>query len=200
MNYDKIILELMSRVQVLEEQMIEVKGELASQKYDEADDSVEEVDGESGEFTRSQARDKAMKIIQSKFPDYLVEKASRREGSGIKIVKSDAKANKAIIIKFFHSKTYEHRLGFEHAWHTINLNEIIGTIYDYCIFSIADKNGDWNFLLYQPDELGMYRDENRSANSELLHLYFVIKDGKATEVRENTVDVTDHLNNWGVLK
>lgn len=201
MNYDKIILELLSRVQILEEQMVDVKNDLTSCKYEENEDDIDEAKNELGDFTRSQAREKAMKIIQSKFPDYLVEKASRREGSGIKIIKSDAKAKNAIIIKFFHSKTYEHRSGaFEHAWHTINLNEIIGTIYDFILFSVSDKNGDWNFLLYEPDELGIFRDENRSANSELLHLYFVIKDGKATEVREKTIDVTNHLNNWNVLK
>lgn len=202
MNYDKIILELMSRVQILEEQMREVKGELQSYKRDaDYEDGFEESDNEQGEFTRSQARDKAIKIIQTKFPDYFVEKASRREGSGIKVIKSDTNSNKAIIIKFYHSKTYEHRSGgFEHAWHTVNLHEIIGTMYDYCLFSVADKNGNWNFFLYEPQELGEYRDENRSANSDLLHLYFVVKDGKATEVREKTIDVTDHLNNWDVLK
>lgn len=200
MNYDKIILELLSRVQILEEQMAEVKSELAN-RYDEHEDDDEEDVARQGEVTRSQAREKAIKIIQSKFPDYLVEKASRKEGSGIKVIKPDIDSKRAIFIKFFHSKTYEHRTGaFEHAWHTVNLNDIIGTYIDYCMFSVLDKNGNWNFLIYEPDELGLYNEQNRSAKSELLHLYFVIEDGKAKEVRENTVDVTDHLNNWDVLR
>ncbi len=199
MNYDKIILELLSRVQTLEEQMAEVKSELAN-RYDEHEDDDEDV-ARQDEVTRSQAREKAIKIIQSKFPDYLVEKASRKEGSGIKVIKPDIDSKRTIFIKFFHSKTYEHRTGaFEHAWHTVNLNDIIGTYIDYCMFSVLDKNGNWNFLIYEPDELGMYNEQNRSAKSELLHLYFVIEDGKAKEVRENTVDVTDHLNNWDVLR
>jgi len=199
-NYDKIILELLSRVQTLEEQMAEVKSELAN-RYDEHEDDDEEDVARQDEVTRSQAREKAIKIIQSKFPDYLVEKASRKEGSGIKVIKPDIDSKRAIFIKFFHSKTYEHRTGaFEHAWHTVNLNDIIGTYIDYCMFSVLDKNGNWNFLIYEPDELGLYNEQNRSAKSELLHLYFVIEDGKAKEVRENTVDVTDHLNNWDVLR
>lgn len=199
MNYDKIILELLSRVQTLEEQISEVKAKLATHA-DDYEDEVDQCDGQD-EVTRSKARDKAIKIIQSKFPDYFVEKASRKEGSGIKVIKSDATSKRAIILKFFHSKTYEHRTGgYEHAWHTINLDDIIGTYIDYCIFSVVDKKGDWNFLIYEPSELGIYNDENRSANSELLHLYFVIENGKAKEVRENTIDVTDHLNNWEVLK
>lgn len=196
MNYDRIILELMSRVQNLEEQLVEVKNELAYRK----DEDFEELDNEQEEFTRSQARDKAIKTIQSKFPDYLVEKASRKEGSGIKVIKSDKNSKKAIIIKFYHSKIHEHKGGLDHAWHTINLDEIIGSIYDFCLFSVVDKNGDWNFFIYEPDELGFYRDENRSTNSELFHLYFSIKDGKAIETRENNIDVTEHLNNWHVLK
>lgn len=201
MNYDKIILELMSRVQNLEEEIVEVKDELKSLKYKDFGDGIDDTDNEQEDFTRLQARDKAMKIIKSKFPDYFVEKASRKEGSGIKVIKSDKNSKRAIIIKFFHSKIYEHKSGtFDHAWHTINLDEIIGSIYDFCLFSVVDKNGEWNFFIYGPDELGLYRDENRSTNSELFHLYFSIKEGKATEIREKTIDVTDHLNNWNVLK
>lgn len=201
MNYDKIILELMSRVQTLEEQMVGVKAELADLKDDEFENSVDESDNKQGDFTRSQARVKAMEIIKSKFPDYIVIKASRNEGSGIKLIKPDINCKKAIIIKFFHSKTYKDKPeDIEHAWHTVSLNEIVASIYDFCLFSIVDKNGDWNFLIYEPDDLVEYEDVNRSADSELFHLYFTVKDGKATEIRENTVDVTDHLNNWNVLK
>jgi len=67
------------------------------------------------------------------------------------------------------------------------------------MFSVVESNGNWNFFIYEPDELGMYYENNRSSDNEILHLYFVVKDGKAIEVRENTVDVSDHLNNWHVL-
>ncbi|KLU63627.1 hypothetical protein DEAC_c44750 [Desulfosporosinus acididurans] len=46
----------------------------------------------------------------------------------------------------------------------------------------------------------MYRDKNRSRDNGVLHLYFVVNNGTAKEVREDAVDVTDHLNNWDVLK
>lgn len=99
MNYDKIILELLSRVQVLEEQMADVKTELASR--DDYEEDANEGDYGHGDITRSQARDKAIEIIQSKFPDYVVDKASRKEGSGIKVHKPDAK--RPLIIKFYHT-------------------------------------------------------------------------------------------------
>jgi hypothetical protein len=48
--------------------------------------------------------------------------------------------------------------------------------------------------LLEQEEIGMYYDEHRTnSNNEILHLYFVVKNGKATEIRENTVDVSDHL-------
>lgn len=199
MNYDRIILELMSRVQTLEEEMEEVKSKLSKRNQILEDEENEE--GEQEDYTRSQARNEAIKIIKSKYPDYFVDKASRKEGSGIKIIKPDAGSKRAIIIKFFHSKTYEHRSGdLEHGWHTVKLEDIIGTYIDLCMFSIVDSEGNWNFFMYEPAELGIYNEENRANKSDLLHLYFVVKDGKGLEVRENTVDVTDHLNNWNILK
>jgi hypothetical protein len=197
MNYDKIILELLSRVQVLEEQMADVKAELASRADYEED--IDEEDYDRGDITRTEARDKAIEIIQSKFPDYIADKALRKEGSGIKIYKPDAK--RPLIIKFYHSKSFEHRSSsYEHSWHVVRLNDVIGTIIDLCMFSYVDSNGNWNFFIYEPDELGIYNKENRSGYSDILHLYFVVKDGKAYEVRENTVDVSDHMNNWDMLK
>ncbi len=200
MNYDKIILELMSRIQSLEEEVVKIKTQLVS-RSDDLETEEDELDKVQGEYTRLEARNKAMKIIESIFPDYLAEKASRREGSGIKILRPDVDSKRPLIIKFFHSKTYEDRSGeFEHAWHTVNIADILGTIFDYCMFSVVNSKGEWSFLLYEPDELAIYNEENRLTKSDVLHLYFVIKDEKAFEVREKTIDVSDHLNNWNVLK
>lgn len=197
MNYDRIILELLSRVQILEEQMANVKAELHSRDHDSEDETVDE--NELSDFTRSQARDRAIKIIKSKYPDYFVEKASRKEGSGLKVHKPDS--NRSLIIKFYHSKTFAHRSNdFEHGWHVVRLNDVIGTVIDFCMFSLVDSKGNWNFFIYGPDELGMYYDENRNSDNDMLHLYFVVNDDKAIEVRESTVDVSDHLNNWDILK
>lgn len=194
MKYDKIVLELLSRIQVLEEQMVELKTEIASHE--------DYVSGyEEEEITRSQARAKAIEVIQNKFPDYLADVASRKEGSGIKVFKPDVDAKRPLIIKFYHSKSFKHRSGsYEHSWHVVRLNDVMGTIIDLCMFSYLDSNENWHYFIYDPNEIGMYRDENRSGDEEILHLYFVVKDGKGLEVREGTVDVTDHLNNWGMLE
>ena len=160
------------------------------------------VDDGVGSYTRAQARSKAIETIKEKFPDCIVERASRKEGSGIKIIKPGANSTRAIIIKFYHSRTYAHRdiITNENSWHVLNLGEIIGSIYDYVLFSSIGQDGNWNFFLYTPEELGIYREEHRSSDSDFLHLYFFVNGNQASEIREETVDVTDHLNNWDILK
>ena len=201
MNYDKIILELLSRVQELEEQMEIVNDKLLKLKT--LNNNGEDIDqGDTqGDITRTKAREEAMKIIRTKFPEYIVEKASRNEGSGIKIIKPGIEEERAIIIKFFYSKTYDKNSdGIEHAWHTVNLDDIIGSFIDFVMLSVVDKNGNSNFLIYKPSELGLYSEKYRSKPSEQLHLYFYIENDKAFEIRENKGDVSDHLNNWSVLE
>ncbi len=194
MNYDKIILELLNRVQCLEEQMAELKAEPLTdndcfRKDASPRDSVIE-------YTRTQARDKAIEIIQSKYPDYIVTKASKEEGNGIKVMKPNSK--EPILIKFSHSKCFPHRSeNFEHGWHVVRLNDV--TAINLFIFSLADSEGNLNFFIYTPDALAMYYDEYRSSENEILHLYFVVKEGKAQEAKENTIDVSNHLNNWDIL-
>jgi hypothetical protein len=197
MNYDRIILELLDRVKSLEEQVEEIKSEL----YENDDSEAQE--NEQGTFSRKDGRQKVMDLIKEKFPDYAVSKAPRNQGSGI-IVNT---TNKTIVIKYYHSRTYKKNSGVEHGWHSVDLDEIIGKIFDLCIFSVIDPKGILNYLIYEPDELGKYADTHRSGRtildapiSNILHLYFEIKDGKAMEIREDPVDVSDHLNNWNRLK
>ncbi|MNW28054.1 hypothetical protein D3C74_48630 [compost metagenome] len=198
MNYDRIILELMNRVQMLEDAMITMQSRVTLLENDNCEDLDEGEVFEQDEVTRSQARDKTIGIIKNKHPDFIVEKASRKEGSGIKIHSPNSK--KPIIIKFYHSK--EHRTGdLEHEWHVVRLNDVIGTVIDYCLFSFVDLSGNWSYFLYEQDEIGMYYDDHRpNSSNDILHLYFVVNNGKATEEREEVVDVTDHLNNWHILK
>ena len=34
--------------------------------------------------------------------------------------------------------------GIEYAWHTVNLDDIIGSFIDFVMFSVVDKNGNSN--------------------------------------------------------
>lgn len=184
MNYDKIILELLSRVQDLEVDVDMLKSRLI--------ESGEEPSEDGGGVTRAEARDIAIKEIEKRFPDYVVQKALRKDGSGILLHLPDCK--QPYKIKFYHSKMHERGSG----WHTVNLDDVMGLA--YCMFSLVDNDGNWYFFIYGTDEIGEYRDKYRTdKNSDLLHLYFSVKAGKAIEDREGTIDVTDHLNNWKIL-
>lgn len=194
MNYDRIILELMNRVQVLEQQVAEIQASIGDEN------PASQGAGDGSDVSRSEARDKAMDSLRKQYPTYLVEKASRKEGSGIKLIKSQPGFEGAVIIKFFHSKMHGDPARGGHGWHVVNVDEVIGTMIDFVMFSVVDLDGNWSFLIFKPSELGEYRDKHRSGDSEWLHLYFAVRDEKAVELREDVVDVTDHLNNWGVLK
>lgn len=199
MNYDKIILELMTRIQSLESDVADLKIQVHN-RYEEdmEDDTIDEMEVQD-EYTRSEARQRAMEIIEEKFPEYIVSKATRSEGSGIKVFKPDAK--KPLFIKFYHSKSFKHNTGkSSNGWHVVRLNHVIGTVIDLCLFSMVDENDNWNYFIYEPEELGMYNDENRSNRRDVLHLYFSVQNGRATEIREEPIDVTDHLNNWDILQ
>lgn len=187
MNYDKIILELLSRVQNLEEEVAKLRSEREAPAPEEDGESEEE-----GGVTRTRARDMAIAELKKRFPEYVVEKAPRRDGSGILIY--TPKSRQPYRIKFYHSRVYPGG----HGWHVVRLDEVMDL--SYCIFSLLDESGGWHFFLYGTDELGAYRDEYRAdKDDDTLHLYFSVQDGRAAESRESTVDVTDHLDNWDVL-
>jgi hypothetical protein len=196
MKYDGLIIELFGRVQQLEEQMAEVRNLIAGCRQDDDEEIDSEIEEER--YTRTEAREKTMEIIRGMYPDYLVDKAPRSSGSGITVHRPHDK--KPLIIKFYHSRTFKNQSDkFEHGWHVVRLKEVIATTFDFCIFSLVDSHDNWNFFIFEPEELGMYKDEHRSREGNVLHLYFSVQGDSAFEVREKTVDVTDHLNNWGVL-
>ncbi len=200
MNYDRIILELMNRVQLLEEKVLTHDDWIHSRN--DNDEETEEIeDNTKGSYTRKQAREMVIDIIQRKFPNYLVTTASRKEGSGIKITKPDLKYKRPILIKFYHSRSFTHKSGEnEHGWHVTKLTDVVGTNVDYCLYSMVDSNDTWSFFIFESEQIGQYHDENRADDGNALHLYFSVQNGTAKELREGTIDVTSYLNNWEKLK
>ena len=189
MNYDKIILELLSRVQNLEDEVDKLKGMALSPEAELAAEAEEN----GGGITRSQARDYAISQLKARFPEYVVQKAGRKDGSGILLNLPGHKV--PCKIKFSYSRVYQTK----NSWHSIRLSEVMDEV-SYCLFAVAEDDGTWHFFLYGTDELLAYSENHRlDPSAETLHLYFHVEDGKAVERRETPVDVTDHLDNWDVL-
>ncbi|MCL1819241.1 MAG: hypothetical protein FWG36_01145 [Oscillospiraceae bacterium] len=204
MNYEKIILELMGRIQDLEGSVKSLDQRLLLVEEENVLNTDLETDGQ-GKFTRSQAREVTIEKIQEIFPDYFPSKASRNEGSGIKLSKPDSP--RPLIIKFNHSRGYPLEPGlsdqsgdYERGWHIVRVSEVVGSIYDLCLFSMYDSDGNWNYFLFSPDELGIYNEENRQNHGDELWLYFSVQGNHAYELREGKIDVTNHLNNWKLIE
>ncbi len=185
MNYDRIILELLDRVKSLEEQVEDIKSALVDE------DANEVGDGTNDTLTRFYARERVMKEIADRFPDYTVSKASRAEGNGIRL--QTLNRIEPYRIKFYHSKLHERG----HAWHSINLDEIVDI--SYVILSMVDADNQFQVFVFTSEELLRYEDNNRKGSENILHLYFTVNGNKATEIRETHIDVSEHLNNWDVL-
>lgn len=185
MNYDRIILELLDRVKSLEEQVEEIK------HTREIDEFLEENEDTNEGLTRFHAREKVMKEIEERFPDYAVFKASRADGSGI-LLHTD-KRLEPHRIKFYHSKL--HARG--HAWHSIKLDEISRV--SYVILSMLDNNNKLQVFIYTSEELLLYEEEHRKMHEDMLHLYLTVNGNQAIEIREEYKDVSEYLNNWEVL-
>ena len=208
MSYERIILELMGRIQSLEETAVALDQRISLIECEE-DEHIESDSVSSTEkITRTAARNEAIARIQELDPDYIVEKAKRNEGSGIKVCRYELDAKPTVIIKFYHSKIYQPDSGlvkqpdgYEHGWHIVRLNDIMNSIYDLCLFSMCDTNGKWHFFLFSPAQLGIYRDENRAnAKDDELWLNFSVQGDSVYELREKKVDVAKHYNNWDVIR
>ena len=192
MNYDKIILELMTRIQSLEQVVSELLQKMSAIELN--DEPREEG---KRKFSRSYARHIAIEKIKELYPEYESEKALRIKGGGILVNKPGFPQK---IIKFSHSRTFQHQEGwFEHGWHSVLIDEVLYGIYDLCLFSMYDSKGEWHFFLFKPDDISEYSKKNRSGGGNELHLYFSVQGGNAYELREKKVDVTEFYNNWDLI-
>jgi hypothetical protein len=199
MNYEKIILELMGRIQTLEETTEALDGRLRDLEWSGEAKGVEmNISNELDSITRNQARERTMEQIRKLDPDFIVEKAARLKGGGILVHKPDGSTQ---IIRYSHSKPHSRSAdnSIKFGWYTVAIDEIMDGIYHLCLFSLVDASGKWHYFMFTPDELGMYNETHRSTTSDTLHLYFSVQGDKAFEMREEKNDVTAHYNNWSAI-
>jgi len=199
MKYENVILELMSRIQNLEESIKKLDQRLAF--YETGDEVIKDNNYgciNKSKYTRTDARNRAIEIIQNLFPDFKVEKAKRSDGSGIKIVNMET--NDIRLIKLYHSKSVLNRSGgYEYGYHFVRLEELSKINPKFCLFSIIDIQGRWHFLIFNTADVFDYYEKKKYENYEL-QLYFSIQGDRAFELRgEEDENVTEHLENWKIL-
>lgn len=189
MNYDKIIIEMLGRIQSLEEQVSSLM-EKGSQKDE---DSVIEAK-ESG---RKLSRLEIIKILSEKY-GLNARKGNRSEGSGVVI----SKAGKSYNIKTSYSRSY-----FDYVddvicagWHTLLEKEIENDGFSFFIFVVEDAEHKYHYFIFKREDITKEFDYKVYDANRKLHFYFRVKnDGSPVELREEERDMSAFYNNWDIF-
>jgi hypothetical protein len=195
-KYEKILVELYYRIKNLEKDVEKLKTAVVMQNTKSKEPRDVATADDDTKNRRAQSRNNAMDALRRRLPDYIVMKAIRQEGGGIKIV-SRYDSVKPVLIKFSYSKCY-HKREIEHSWFTIQLNEIDGVV-DYCLFAMLSSNNEWQYFMFRTAELVDLCRAYHENDGNNVHLYFAIEEGEAFEIRYDRANVTRNWNNWDIL-
>lgn len=194
MNYDTILVELIIRVKKLEEELNNLKQSIYSDNT-HIDRGALEYDSQT--FSRVQAREIAMEHLARLLPDYSVQKSTRQEGGGIKLVSRFDDAMPPVLIKFSYSKCHKKK-NEDHSWFTLQLSELEENI-DFCIFAMLDINEEWHYFILSRDEVIDFCKTYHAPDGDKIHLFFTIEDGQAFEIRYDKISTSWCWNNWGAF-
>jgi len=197
MNYETIILELMGRVQILEQKMKEMEGQTeAFEKLIEEND-FEEQDREM-KITRSVARKHVMDNISRKY-DYLnVQKGNRAKQADIIVtISSGDNKGEELFGKFYYSKSFH---DFPSGWHTLKESDLEKEHIKFHIFTVSFENKFHNFI-FSTEELKQYVLNKPKDSSDQYYFYFHIKEGgnKIVDDRDGEKDVHRYYENWNLF-
>jgi hypothetical protein len=198
MNYETIILELMSRVQTVEQKVknLEEQNEkykvliedLKDKDFDEQDEDIK--------VTRSVARQHAMDMIKKRYEFLDVKKGNRATRADIILtVNSDKKKGKQLLGKIYYSKSH---WDFPAGWHTVKETDLENDQLDFHIFSVSYENKFYNFL-FTHEELKQYVKKKAKDSSDQYYFYFQVVDGKKIENRDGERDVQLNFENWDLF-
>jgi hypothetical protein len=204
MNYETIILELLSRVQNLEQKatlleqkiiVLEQKNEKVISITEEDDRDIEEQDEET-KVTRSIARQHAIDMIKSRYGYFDVQKGNRAvKADLILTVKEGKQKGKKLLGKFYYSKSH---LDFPSGWHTVKKADLENNHLDFHIFTVSYENKFFNFL-FTHDGLKQYVQKKMMDSSDQYYFYFQVVDGKKIENRDGERDVHPYFENWDLF-
>ncbi|MEG0332523.1 MAG: hypothetical protein RR437_08210 [Clostridium sp.] len=201
MNYDKIILEMLTRIQELEEKIayledkVDFIGEVDCDTEDEDKTNVND-ENSSG---RSLARNEIIKILRDTY-GYKARKANRAEGSGI-VISDEIDSYR---IKISYSRNYSERIDEEtlcRGWHAISSDEILSEEIDYFICIVEEEGEKFHYFIFEREDLINEFADNGFESRNKLHLYLnVRKDGTVVENRGEEKNIIKYYNNWDIFK
>lgn len=199
MNYDKIILEMLSRIKDLEEKVSmlqDYQQELQNKDEDEikTDLLTEKAPKESG---RTLTRKEIMNILEEKY-GFNTRIGNRAEGSGIVISKNGESLN----IKVSYSRSYINNEEILcSGWHTLFEEEINNPALSYFVFVVEDEEGKFHYFIFKREDLiNEFEDKVYDVTGKF-HFYFRVKhDGSPIESRDIEKDMKTYYDNWEVFK
>ncbi len=203
MNYEKIILEMLSRIKDLEEKVDMLQDYMNAQENNE-DDENEELDSENltqkkKESGRKLSRQEIMRILKEQY-NFNVRKGNRSEGSGIVATRNGKSYN----IKVSYSRSYFDYVNEEvicSGWHTLFEKEINNPDFKFFIFIVADAEQKFHYFIFRREDIIKKFDYKVFDANNKWHFYFrVMKDGKPLESREIEKDMSAYYNNWDIFK
>lgn len=190
MNYEKLMLEIFSRVKELEEKVESLEEKLESLKLDNKNEDEED----NSKITRSISREYVINKLGENNSNLIVDKANRAMGSGIVI--KDKDTNKTLKFKFNHSKS--HNKAVASGWHTVNEEELINNDIDGFIFNLEYKKDFYTFI-FTTSELKEYVKNKEKDMNNNYHFYFKVQNGMAVDFRDDEVDVLKYLSRWNLI-
>lgn len=216
MNYESVILELLSRIQILEKKVevlelrdTEEKNE-TSKEIELEDEQEQETVLENGKkISRSVARELAIHQLRHLNKDFAFEVANREDGSGIVAKSKDGKQK--FIIKFLFSKSFvdgnsvvSNGERLPHSWHTLTREDVQNDKFDFFLFSCFVKEdihqGDpFKWFMFSKDEIRQYVKSKITDSTGKYHFYFVDDSGlsrsrglRIIETREEIQNVSEY--------
>ncbi|MDT2812656.1 hypothetical protein P7H33_06820 [Vagococcus lutrae] len=199
MNYDKIILEMLSRIKDLEEKvnMLEDYHQEQQNKDEEEIEVTSSKNKERKESGRTRTRKEIMSILKENF-NLNTRIGNRSEGSGVVILKEEENKN----VKVSYSRSYiSNEDVLCSGWHTLFEEEIENTDLSYFVFAVEDEESKFHYFIFAREDLiNEFEDKAYDANRKL-HFYFrVNRDGTPIESREIDKNMRRYYNNWDIFK
>ncbi|MGG0888133.1 hypothetical protein [Brevibacillus parabrevis] len=193
MNYESVILELLSRVQKLESRVEHLENSKAVQ----APHPQQEEDDEGDlKITRSTARQFVMDKLEKIYSFLDVQKGTRASGADILIkMNSGDMKGKTLKAKFYYSKSH---LPFPSGWHTVKQADLENDDLEMHIFTVSYQNRYHNFFFTQ-EHLRKFVESKKMDSSNQYYFYFHVHDDKQLETRDGEKDVSSTYENWEMV-
>lgn len=198
MNYESVILEVLGRVQVLEQKVNEL--EEKNEKYEALIEELKDTDlsdqDEEIKVTRSVARQHAMDKIKKQYSYFDVEKGNRSIKADIVLtVNNGEKKGEKLLGKFYYSKSH---LDYPSGWHTVKEVDLESNHLDFHIFTVSYENNFYSFL-FSHDELRQFVKKKAKDSSNQYYFYFQVVGEKKIENRDGERNVQFNYENWDLF-